>query len=140
MSIDNFLSRLDKVRQTAAERWIAICPAHDDRTPSLSICEGEDGRVLINCFAGCQAIDVIHAVGLEFADLFPEKIQYHSKRQRYPFNPRDVLRIMTREALVVSIAASQIATGKEMLAEDVERILLASERLHKAAELANGEF
>lgn len=35
-------------------RWIARCPAHDDSEPSLSIGTGDDGRVLLHCFAGCR--------------------------------------------------------------------------------------
>jgi len=34
--------------------WLAKCPCHDDRTASLSITEGEDGRLLMKCFAGCE--------------------------------------------------------------------------------------
>jgi putative DNA primase/helicase len=34
--------------------WVARCPAHADRTPSLSIREAEDGRLLLHCFAGCD--------------------------------------------------------------------------------------
>jgi putative DNA primase/helicase len=39
--------------------WMARCPAHDDREPSLSIRDGDQGRVLIHCFAGCDQRDVI---------------------------------------------------------------------------------
>lgn len=49
----------------------ARCPAHDDHKPSLSIGQGEDGRVLIHCHAGCSPADVLAAVGLRPADLFP---------------------------------------------------------------------
>jgi putative DNA primase/helicase len=43
----------------AGNSWIARCPAHDDKTPSLSISEGEDGKVLVYCHAGCDQEDVI---------------------------------------------------------------------------------
>ena len=39
--------------------WTAHCPAHDDRTPSLSIRDADDGKVLVRCFAGCGQRDVI---------------------------------------------------------------------------------
>ena len=42
--------------------WMAHCPAHRDRTPSLSIRETDDGRVLVHCFAGCSQHDVINAL------------------------------------------------------------------------------
>ena len=42
--------------------WLACCPAHEDRTPSLSICDGRAGDILVHCFAGCSQIDVIEAL------------------------------------------------------------------------------
>ena len=42
--------------------WMACCPAHEDREPSLSITTGEDGRVLVRCHAGCDQHDVIAAL------------------------------------------------------------------------------
>jgi hypothetical protein len=50
---------------------LAQCPAHEDLSPSLSIREGHDGRVLVHCFGGCDTRDVLRALGLEFRDLFP---------------------------------------------------------------------
>jgi hypothetical protein len=50
--------------------WSARCPAHEDHSPSLSLAEGLDGRVLIHCFAGCTAEKVCAAAGLELRDLF----------------------------------------------------------------------
>jgi putative DNA primase/helicase len=41
---------------------LACCPAHEDRTPSLSVMDGKDGHVLVHCFAGCDARDVIAAL------------------------------------------------------------------------------
>ena len=43
-------------------QWLAQCPAHADRTPSLSIADRDNGRVLLHCFAGCDARDVIAAL------------------------------------------------------------------------------
>jgi putative DNA primase/helicase len=48
-----------KAKSAGRGCWMACCPAHADRTPSLSICDGEDGRVLLYCHAGCDARDVI---------------------------------------------------------------------------------
>lgn len=53
-------------------KFVARCPAHDDRTPSLSVTEGLDGRALLHCFAGCDTADIITALGLAWTDLFPE--------------------------------------------------------------------
>jgi len=51
--------------------WMARCPAHDDRTPSLSIAQGDDGRVLLKCHAGCTHQAIAAALGLAERDLFP---------------------------------------------------------------------
>jgi hypothetical protein len=50
--------------------YVARCPAHEDRTPSLSISEGDDGRVLLKCFAGCSFEEIVVALGLQMKDLF----------------------------------------------------------------------
>jgi putative DNA primase/helicase len=42
--------------------WVARCPAHDDRRPSLSLADGHDGRLLVKCWAGCSACDVLSAL------------------------------------------------------------------------------
>jgi hypothetical protein len=55
------LERLEGV-QRAGGQWVARCPAHDDREPSLSLAAGADGRLLAHCFAGCTFADVVHAL------------------------------------------------------------------------------
>jgi hypothetical protein len=49
--------------------WIARCPAHEDRSPSLSIRE-VDGRTLLHCFAGCTIENICGSLGITVADLF----------------------------------------------------------------------
>ncbi len=51
--------------------WSAGCPAHDDRSPSLSVAEGDDGRALVKCHAGCKVEAICMAVGLSVVDLMP---------------------------------------------------------------------
>ena len=68
MTLDDLLSRLDGVRQRGA-KWSGRCPAHDDRTPSLSISEGDKG-VLLKCWAGCTTQEICTTLGIGQADLF----------------------------------------------------------------------
>jgi hypothetical protein len=68
MRLPELLSRLDAKRVGGG--WQARCPAHDDRTPSLSLGEGDDGRILLKCHAGCAAGQIVAALGLEMHDLF----------------------------------------------------------------------
>lgn len=70
MTLKEFLPLLKKVGPNA-KGWIACCPAHDDKHPSLSVNEGEDGRILLKCHAGCPVESVVGALGLKMADLFP---------------------------------------------------------------------
>ena len=72
MTVDGFLSSLDRVRPTS-KGFLARCPAHPDRSPSLSITEG-DGRVLVHCFAGCPVEEIVGALGLRVGDLFHETV------------------------------------------------------------------
>lgn len=70
--IDLILTKLNRVRQRSASAWIACCPAHDDRSPSLAIAEAKDGRILMNCYAGCDIHAIAEAMGLQVKDLFPD--------------------------------------------------------------------
>ena len=82
MSADVLLSLLDKVRSRGPGQWSARCPAHDDDGPSLSIKETPDGVVLVRCFAGCSVDEVVGAVGLDLADLFPPRESHGAPLQR----------------------------------------------------------
>jgi len=72
MTVDTLLSRLDKVRQRGRGQWLACCPAHEDKSPSLAIKSLSDGRILINCFAGCDSLSILQAIDLTMNDLFPD--------------------------------------------------------------------
>ena len=135
MSANALLDKLDGVKQTGTGRWLARCPAHDDRHPSLAVRELDDGRVLLHDFAGCDVGDILAAVGLRFDDLFAPRITAHAVRgERRPFPATDVLRAVEREALIVAVAASRIGNGAELTEEDRERLLLASSRLTTAVQ------
>ncbi|MCK4415294.1 MAG: hypothetical protein KAY32_17305 [Candidatus Eisenbacteria sp.] len=68
--IQRVLEHFPDARPSGSD-WIAKCPAHDDHTPSLSISEGDDKRVLLHCHAGCSVEAVLSARGLKHSDLFP---------------------------------------------------------------------
>src|SRR5687767_1020977 len=67
------LNELDGVKQTGATQWVALCPSHSDRKPSLSISIGDSGKVLIHCQAGCETDEILAELDLTMADLFPHK-------------------------------------------------------------------
>jgi putative DNA primase/helicase len=70
--IDRVLAKV-KHKGAGTGKWMAVCPGHDDRNASLSIKVGQDGKVLLNCHAGCKASDIAASIGLTMADLFPEE-------------------------------------------------------------------
>jgi 5S rRNA maturation endonuclease (ribonuclease M5) len=72
MNPEELLGKLDRVRKTK-DGWIALCPAHADKSPSLSVGVGQDGQILLRCFAGCRPEGVVEALGLRMVDLFPPK-------------------------------------------------------------------
>lgn len=60
--------------------WKCKCPGHDDRVASLSIREGDDGKVLVKCHAGCETPDVLAKVGLRLSDLFAKNAPSNSSQ------------------------------------------------------------
>lgn len=132
------LSRLDRVKQPGPDRWQARCPAHDDKGPSLSIRELPDGRVLLHCFAGCSAGEVLAAVGLTLGDLFPEPLAPHLPPERRPFPALDVLRAVAFELRVAFAGAASVLAGEPLSANDVDRLHLAVERIDAALCIAEG--
>jgi hypothetical protein len=68
--IEYVLNHLTGVRPSR-HGWVACCPAHADREPSLSIGIGEHEQVLLKCFAGCSLEAIVQAIGMTVADLFP---------------------------------------------------------------------
>jgi putative DNA primase/helicase len=70
MNLDEILTRLPDARKTG-NGWEARCPAHDDRRASLSISQGDDGRALMKCHAGCTTSAIVGKLGLTMKDLMP---------------------------------------------------------------------
>lgn len=137
MTADMLLVKLDGVKRTGQDRWLARCPAHGDKRASLSIREAESGAVLVHCFAGCSVSEIVGAVDLELSDLFPPRHDDPArggKPERRPFPAADILRAVSFETMIVSLAAAQLAKGKPLLGEDLKRLNLAASRLHAAAE------
>jgi hypothetical protein len=138
--IEDILSRLDKVKRTGANNWMACCPAHDDRSPSLTITSSDEGKVAVKCFAECSFESIVEAVGLGYEAWFPPKpIELdRSPAIRRPFPAGDVLESLAFESTVVAVAACNLANGIELTAEDKERLLVAYERIQRGRDLAIG--
>lgn len=73
MEIKEFLSYFKKVHASGNNQYTALCPAHDDKHPSLSIgFSTENNHIVLCCHAGCKAEDVLSSVGLSFKDLYSD--------------------------------------------------------------------
>ena len=139
MSADALLSRLDGVRRTGAGRWLARCPGHEDKSPSLSVREMDDGRILLHDFAGCDVEQILGAVGLTFDALFPERPIEYGKPERRPFLPSDVFEIARFEISVVAIIAADLHKSRTVTEADYQRVFTAVERLNGISEAAYGK-
>ena len=121
MTIDEFLARLEKVRKSG-NGWLACCPAHEDRSPSLAVTIGHSGGIVVKCFAECSPESVVDALGLRLSDLMPERLpEVHAVRGK-PFNAHLTLEALTYQATIVAIAASDLSKGKPLSIEDKDRL------------------
>jgi protein tyrosine phosphatase len=117
--VDSLVQRLEYCKQVSSQKWIARCPAHEDRSPSLSIKELNDGRILIHCHAGCGANNILDSIGMEWGDLYPEDGNYSpvvKKREKDSYNE-----------IVVAIANDYMKQGKRLT--EAEKRLVINARL-----------
>ena len=131
MTIDDLVLSLDRVRKTAPGEWVACCPAHADRSPSLSVKDCGDGRILVHCFAGCEPEAVVGALGFSLADLMPERTPDKTYR-RTPFNALTVAQINSVKAGAAAIAAKDMADGKELSQEDRQALFESAQFIAEA--------
>ena len=130
------LDRLEKVTDRGGGHFMACCPAHDDRNPSLSVRETDD-RVLVHCFAGCSAGQVVAAAGLSLADLYPHSPPAHVSPfpESRRFDARALLLMLAHEALVVAIAADDLASGEPLSDLDRSHLKAAAVRIRQTVGL-----
>ena len=130
MSAQILITRLTGVRNTGPDRWVAKCPAHEDRSPSLSITDRE-GRVLLHCFGGCETEAVLGAVGLRFSDIMPERIG-EARPQAIP--ALQVLEAVTHEIMVAALLATELGYSQSS-----QRLIESGSRLNAALTLIGHE-
>lgn len=126
----DIIALLDGVRDHGGGNYIARCPAHDDKSPSLSVKLCDDDRVLLHCFAGCDVESVCDALDLTLADLMPERpIDHHVKPARYRMPTRDALESVDHEALVVAMIAGDIHEHQTIDTATMSRLAQAVSRI-----------
>ena len=141
MNAELLLGRLYGVIRTGEGRWSARCPAHDDRSPSLSVRLDGD-RLLFHCHAGCAPAAVLAAVGLGWCDLYADPREaafrvacaegaHHAQREQQRkelVNGID----MAVERMILRIAAADLRAGRSLSIEDRGRVEVARLRVEAA--------
>lgn len=93
--------------------------------------------MLIKCFAGCGAIDVLDSLGLNWAALFPENGHQPATAIRSRIPSCDLLKIIREETLVVAIIASDMLSTRTISETDWHRLSVAVGRIESAANYAH---
>jgi len=129
--IENTLSRLDKPRQRQPGQWSARCPAHPDKSPSLSVRETPDGAVLLHCFGGCETAEIVASLGLELSDLFPprDKPTGTPKKIANLLTAGQALELLHTEATLIAIALTNVFKGTAVAETDMTRLRQAAGRI-----------
>ena len=123
--LNNLLSKLEKVKTSGSCKWLACCPSHDDKSPSLAIKLGDDEKVLIHCFAGCETREILSAIGLTMSDLFPDSTKYQKGPKPPKFNKYELFDLIEFEAIILSLAIRQLLEGYELSDQDLTRVISA---------------
>jgi hypothetical protein len=131
MYIDNLLSRLNKVKQTTPSQFVACCPAHIDKSPSLSIKVLPDEKILLHCFAECSIDEVLSSIGLALEDLFPERLEV-SKPIKRKISSSAALEIIYFDGLVIQTTARMIINKEPLAEKDFQRVTTSFMRINSA--------
>ncbi len=141
---DTILNRLDGVRKSG-RGYIAKCPAHGDKNASLSISEADNGNCLIHCFAGCPALSIVQALGLEMADLYQRRITEHMTPQERAQARQSAkqagmlaaLYVLALEIEIILIGGFASIAGT-VTVPDLERMALAVRRVQDIKAVLHG--
>ena len=134
MTPGDFVSRLTKVRRHGTNKWMACCPAHDDKSPSLAISATPQGKILLKCFAGCEALDIVHSMGLELTDLFPDDYQEHPMgfAQREMASRRHAKSDQEKAILWLQIITAKLRNGDRVSHSEIEKAKVIKQKLRLA--------
>ena len=138
MKIETLFGAQPRFRMIGTNKANMSCPGplhkHGDRNPSLSVRETPDGVILLKCWAGCSNAEILQAIGLDFADLFPTTASFHLPKIRRPFSAADALTGLSFESLVLLQFAKMLENGEILSDVERTRLLLFSSRIQRAQE------
>jgi putative DNA primase/helicase len=125
MKADLIIERLEHVRATGKNRWIARCPAHKDSSPSLVITQPDNERVLIHCHAGCSTGDILDSLGLDWGALMPDKDSSYSAT-RITRKDEPIV-----DQMLIEISQAMFLRGERLSEMDKQAVLNARLRVLK---------
>lgn len=130
--IYSILNRLNKVRKAGDGKWSACCPAHADKSPSLSIRETEDGSILMHCFGGCSIDAVTGAIGMDVSDLFPtiENGTHAVKPTKERISLNSLISFLRNDLNLVVCAARMVKNGDKLSDSDFKALGRSIDRIH----------
>lgn len=115
-------------------KFMALCPAHDDRNPSLSVGEMPDGRVLIHCHAGCSPSEVMESMSLRLSDLYPDGAMGEWGPQWWASNRKEREEQATRDfadRLTLEVHQAKRARGQELTQQELREEREAFKRVSR---------
>lgn len=136
--VDTILSKLDKTKQTGQGRWLACCPAHEDKSPSLAIRVTDDGTVLMHCFAGCDIASITTALGLDPSQLFPKRTEAQSVKGNRHFDAYAALKALSADLSLILVAARMVIKKESLSDSDLAKLSDAAFRLEEANRFVRG--
>jgi hypothetical protein len=89
MDFQSFLNEFTLKSGSAPKKvgggYSACCPAHNDSNPSLSIDEGNDGKILLHCHAGCTVEAICSELGIRTPELFVSDAKAERRETIYSY-------------------------------------------------------
>ena len=119
MRTEEILDRLQKVKSCGSGKWKACCPAHEDKSPSLSIKQTDEGNTLIKCWSGCFTADIVESIGLQMNDLFYES----SAIDKSDYKKKQLIRDLKNSQLFIAIYDATALAGDVITKEDTEQYI-----------------
>ena len=141
MQVEELLSLLKGVRPSGNGRWVARCPHHNDKHPSLAITKGDRVPIVLHCFAGCDPDQIVAAIGLELSDLMPDRDPDFNDSERarlaVPFTAEQALRCLSAEADFLFVIAADVLNGKPIDSLTKDRVVEAASRIGQARRICH---
>jgi uncharacterized ParB-like nuclease family protein len=136
IQIEEIAERLNaKPTRGKTNAWTACCPAHADRSPSLSLKLATNGNILMYCFAGCSFVEICDSMGIDAGDLFQEKhvSKYDKTNKNKAYISGDaMLELLYKDVGFIEVFASALMRNETPTEKDYAILSAATNRIRDA--------